>query len=336
MITLYNYINEAQKGTQEDFIKQAKEKHGDKYDYSEVVYVNNTTPVKIYCKACDKYFEQTPKNHKKYGCKECGRRAMIEAQRKSQEQFIKDAIAKHGDLYDYSKVDYKGDKKKVIIKCNVCGHEWSITPSNLLQGYGCPECGRRATIEKQRKSQEQFIKDAIAIHGDKYDYSKVDYQGNKEPVIIICNKCGTEFPCRPNDHLSGQNGCPECYHSKLEESVLLMLKQNNIKYEREHRQLINGHKRRYDFYLPEYNVVIECQGEQHLISGSERIFKQTQYDNQLVDIEKYKHCVDVLKYRMLYFTNKKHFKAALKITELYNNENTFHDLEQLLNAIVQK
>ena len=335
MITLYNYINEAKQDTKESFIEKAKEKHGDKYDYSKVVYVNNTTPVEIYCKACDRYFNQTPKLHKKHGCPECGRRATIEKQRKSQEQFIKDAIAVHGDKYDYSKVDYQGKNKKVIIKCNICSHEWQTTPDNHLQGCGCPECGHRATIEKQRKSQEQFIKDAIAVHGDKYDYSKVDYQGNKIPVIIICNKCGYEFPCRPNDHLSGKNGCPECNRSKLEEDVLLFLKRNGIKYEREHRQIINGHKRRYDFYLPDYNVMIECQGEQHII-GSERIFKQTQYDNQLIDIEKYNYCTDVLKCKMFYYTMKKHYNAALKISELYNKENTFHDLEQLFDVIKQK
>ena len=116
---------------------------------------------------------------------------------------------------------------------------------------------------------------------------------------------------------------------------MLFLKRNDIKYEREHRQIINGHKRRYDFYLPDYNVMIECQGEQHII-GSERIFKQTQYDNQLIDIEKYNYCTDVLKCKMFYYTMKKHYNAALKISELYNKENTFHDLEQLFDVIKQK
>ena len=115
-----------------------------------------------------------------------------------------------------------------------------------------------------------------------------------------------------------------------------MLKQNGIAYKKEYMQLINGHKRRYDFYLPEYNIIIECQGDQHLISRSGRLFEQTQDENQLIDIEKYKYCVDEMKYKMLYFTNKRDFNAALNISELYNKENTFYELKKLLNAIIQE
>ena len=85
----------AQKDTLEDFIRKAKAKHGDKYGYSKVKYVNNTTDVEIYCKTCGIYFWQPPKLHKRHGCSDCGRRSMIEKQRKSQEQFIKDLIAVH-------------------------------------------------------------------------------------------------------------------------------------------------------------------------------------------------------------------------------------------------
>lgn len=55
---------------------------------------------------------------------------------------------------------------------------------------------------------EEFIQKAKAIHGDKYDYSKVDYVNNHTKVIIMCPEHG-EFPQNPHNHLFG-NGCPKC------------------------------------------------------------------------------------------------------------------------------
>jgi hypothetical protein len=58
------------------------------------------------------------------------------------------------------------------------------------------------------KTREQFIVDAVKIHGDKYDYSKVNYLGNKVKVIIVCKNHG-EFMQTPNDH-TGKHGCRKC------------------------------------------------------------------------------------------------------------------------------
>jgi len=60
----------------------------------------------------------------------------------------------------------------------------------------------------RRKTIEEFIEDARRVHGDKYDYSEVDYKNNKTKVSIICKKHGL-FYQTPNDHLSGY-GCKKC------------------------------------------------------------------------------------------------------------------------------
>lgn len=80
---------------------------------------------------------------------------------KTTEQFIADAVAVHGDKYDYSKVEYTGNNNKVIITCLDHG-DWAMTPSNHLRGQNCPECGKRIGIEKltifKRNSAQELLK----------------------------------------------------------------------------------------------------------------------------------------------------------------------------------
>ena len=121
------------------------------------------------------------------------------------EEFIKKAILVHGEKkYDYSKVDYKQSKIKVIIICPIHG-EFEQTPDHHLSGQGCPKC----KADEKRSSTEQFVQRSILVHGEKkYDYSKVDYKQSKIKVIIICPIHG-EFEQTPDHHLSGK-GCPFC------------------------------------------------------------------------------------------------------------------------------
>ena len=105
------------------------------------------------------------------------------------EDFIKRAKEVHGDKYDYSKVEYKGNSKKVIIICPE-HREFEQIPANHLRGAGCKKCATIETHKKQSNTTESFIKKAKEVHGDKYDYSKVEYINNREKVIIICPEHG--------------------------------------------------------------------------------------------------------------------------------------------------
>ena len=123
---------------------------------------------------------------------------------------------------------------------------------------GCYKCSGTYKL-----STDEFIKKAKIIHGNKYDYSKVKYQGNKAKVSITCPIHG-EFWQKPNDHLCGR-GCPKCKSSHLEREFRLFLEENNIKYEEQKTfDWLKLKKFQYlDFYLPQYNIGIECQGEHH-------------------------------------------------------------------------
>lgn len=183
-----------------EFIVRSKTIHGDKYDYSKVVYKNNLTKVCIICPEHGE-FEQTPKRHlRRQGCPECGK--LKKGVRVTTEEFIEKATQVHGDKYDYSQVQYIDSETKVKIICPIHGEFWQ-TPHNHLQGQGCIKCGGKLCFSK-----EDFISLAETKHGNKYDYSQVEYVNTSTKVCIICPEHG-EFWQTPNDHLNGK-GCPEC------------------------------------------------------------------------------------------------------------------------------
>jgi hypothetical protein len=192
--------------------------------------------------------------------------------------FIEKAILVHGDFYDYSKVEYVNAHTKVCIMCPIHGEFWQ-TPSDHLSGRGCSKCAKKC-----RYTTPEWVEEAIKKHGDLFDYSKVEYINTKTKVCIICKKCGKEFWQKPQDHLRGR-GCPHCNRSRLENGVYKILKENNINFVQNHKGfdwLVNpltNYKLEADFYLSEYNVVIECQGKQHFEVKPHGFFNQEDLDN---------------------------------------------------------
>ena len=184
------------------FINEAKQIHGELYDYSKVEYNGNKNNIIIICSIHGEY-EQMPSNHLKgYGCYKCGKISMSKTQSKTQTQFINEAIEIHGDKYDYSKVYYVNSCTKITIICKEHG-EYEQEPQSHLQGTGCFNCGLISSSDKRIKTTEEFINEAIEIHGDKYDYSKVEYNGSKNNIIIICKKHG-EYEQNAHNHLTGR------------------------------------------------------------------------------------------------------------------------------------
>ena len=249
------------KNTKEFFIDRATKKHNGKYDYSKVEYVNSTTPVCIICPEHGEFW-QTPHNHlNSTGCKKCKSNKHLGV-KDSLESFIEKAHKIHGDKYDYSKVEYVNSTTPVCIICPEHGEFWQ-TPSNhtnKIHPKGCNKCNRLKHSNDEKISKEEFIERARKIHGDKYDYSKVEYVNFHTKICIICPEHG-EFWQTPSHHLRNE-GCPICNFSKLELDIENFCKNNNIKYISQYNP--NWAKKyRYDFYLPDYNTIIECQGIQH-------------------------------------------------------------------------
>lgn len=188
--------------TRELFIEKAKEVHGDKYDYSDVQYVNSLTFVKIICPKHGEFFQKQTLHLQGNGCKECSGQV-----RMTTERFIRKAREVHGDKYDYSKTEVIGDNKtKVCVICPEHGEFWT-TPNNHLRGARCPEC-----YGTPKLTTEEFIERANRVHNGKYDYSRSVYDGNKSKVEIICPEHGP-FWQNASTHMKGAQ-CPVCSNTQ--------------------------------------------------------------------------------------------------------------------------
>lgn len=192
----------SKKVTTEDFIRRAHEVHGGKYDYSKTVYVAAIKEVTIICPTHGE-FQQRPSNHLTgRGCHECGGNKPLTVAK-----FVERASAKHGDRYDYSQVNFKNVEDKATIICPEHG-PFEQRVMTHLKGFNCPKCGREAVAGKLGHSLERFIEDAENAHGDKYDYSEVEYKNALSKVKIICPEHGAFFQ-KPANHVRGI-ACSKC------------------------------------------------------------------------------------------------------------------------------
>lgn len=227
----------AKRATTEEFIAKARKIHGDRYDYSKVNYVNSKTKVNIVC-SIHGNFEQIPNVHlMKCGCPECGREISNRKRSITTEIFIEKSRLVHGNKYDYSQVEYINNRKKVKIICPTHGLFLQVPDSHMC-GKGCIYCGGRAPLTK-----ETFIFRSQEKHGQKYDYSRVEYINNIEKVEIVCKKHGS-FYQSPSHHMDGE-GCPECALLRIS-SIYRLPKDKFVE-----RSKIK-HEDKYDYSLVEY------------------------------------------------------------------------------------
>lgn len=122
-----------------DVLREFVKIHGDKYDYSKVVYKNTDTKICIICPEHSEFW-QTPSNHRTgHGCPKCANKILSEKYTSTTEEFIEKAKKVHGNLYDYSNMNYISAKIPISIICPKHG-EFSQKPNVHLNGCGCPKC----------------------------------------------------------------------------------------------------------------------------------------------------------------------------------------------------
>jgi hypothetical protein len=122
--------------------------------------------------------------------------------------FIRKALRVHGDKFDYYNAKYTNAKTKIIITCRIHG-DFEQNSSSHLCGSGCSKCAREKASENYRYKKEDFLKLAIELYGDKYNYDKVDYVDYYTPIIITCPVHG-DILISPHNHISCSCGCPKC------------------------------------------------------------------------------------------------------------------------------
>jgi hypothetical protein len=253
--------------TTENFIEKAIKIHGNKYNYSKVNYMKSNIPITIICPIHGEFLIK-PENHLVgSSCPYCYNDGKL-----TTNEFINRSNIIHNFSYDYSKVDYKGYCIPITIICPEHG-EFLQKPDGHLAGKGCQYCSGH------KLNTKIFIEKAIKIHGDRYDYSKVNYIHNEIKLLIVCKIHG-EFLQNSCEHLKGK-GCPKCSMSKGENIIKKYLIKNKIDFV--FQKMFNDCKYistlRFDFYLPTHNILIEFDGIHHYKSfdyfGGEKTYNDT-------------------------------------------------------------
>lgn len=218
------------------------------------------------------------------GCPKCTRALRGKRSRKTHDQFVEEMSIKQPNIEILS--EYQTAKTRIDCRCRVCGHEWDAKATNLLSGFGCRRCAFKRISQSRVKPFDEFVAqlneldDSIEILGG--------YESTHKPVKCKCMVCGEEWNGLPSNLLRGE-GCPGCKKSHGEKAISRYLDDHVISYETNKRYSglvgVNGRRLSYDFYLQDYNILIEFQGRQHetpveQFGGAEQFAIQIEHDNR--------------------------------------------------------
>jgi hypothetical protein len=195
--------------TQEEWVARARAMHGDKYGYEKVEYVNGRGKVTIACLAHGEFRQNANAHLQGAGCPSCGEISGLSKRIITYEKFLLAARNIHGDRFEYDELSYSGFSEKLNILCPEHGVFRQCAETHLKSKFACPTCKNRAISEAVKWTKEQFIAKALEVHGDRYDYSLVEYTRSDTPVIVICKDHGP-FIQRPNAHIHCESGCAKC------------------------------------------------------------------------------------------------------------------------------
>lgn len=199
------------KWTAEAVKKRGREIHGDKFDYEKVIDpITALSDILLTCNVCKYEFTQKVNSHIniKSGCANCNGTAKY-----NYERFVIKAREVHGNKYNYDKVkllDNLTSNTKIPIDCTICGNEFIQRINTHVSGkIDCPHYSGY-----MKYTYDSFLKNAVMIHGDKYDYSGIEKSekiNNDSFISIKCNTCTTEFVQTAYNHIKSKNGgCTTC------------------------------------------------------------------------------------------------------------------------------
>ena len=269
------------KKSHETFIIEATLKN----PYIDIIgkYINNATHIEVRCKHCGEIYKALPLNilngnvHMK--CSRIVKNINKEHTRKTHEKFVAevDALGKHVEILSR----YTKNNEKVFCRCKICGLERWVIPTVLLKkkGTGCPNCSFKKMKELRTCTHGEFVEKLLKInpHIEVLD----NYVNNSTKIRIKCKLCGHIEYVKPDKLLARIYNCKVCsdkisFPNRFMTSLLDELHINYIS----EKVFDWSDNKRYDFYIPDYNMIIEMHGEQHY---TKNMFDKTVEERQEID-----------------------------------------------------
>lgn len=275
-------MEKGKKKTHEEFVRQVHEKHPEFIILGK--YEGAFSKVEVLCVKCGtRFYSSGTRLSSGKGCKVC----QYISQKLSNEE-INSRLKKNNPNIEIIDGVYETQRSKLKFRCKIDGCEWITTSGDIISGRrGCPECKKRALRELYLDSHENFISKIEKINPDIKILSK--YEGTSSPVKCKCLICDFEWETISANLLYNKSGCPNCSSSKGERKLKRILDEYHIQYIPQKSFKDNkspkGRIMPYDFFLPEYNLLIEYQGKQHFISqdffGGDEIFEYQKLKDKL-------------------------------------------------------
>ena len=194
---------------------------------------------------------------------------------------------------------YNGAHNKMGFECLRCKNQWKMIPSDLFHSkIGCPKCSMKDLSERMTKNLDQF-KNEVMSSNKNIDILE-DYKGSHTPILVRCKIHGVEWRADPDSLRYGHHGCPKCSKNRTENNLCDLLESwgYNVVRQKRFPNCKDKHTLPFDAYLPEYNICIEYDGEQHYMKEK---FKWRDKDcssgshfetTQLHDFIKTKYCLE--------------------------------------------
>lgn len=246
-------------------------------------YISGHVPILHRCKIDDYVWMVSPSNILSgRGCPKCKSTLLHDQKIKTHEQYVAEVKQINPNIIVIGL--YTGNRISILHMCMLDGYAWYATPSNILSGHGCPKCKVNNIKIHRTKSHEDYVKDVVEVNPNIEVVGR--YINSETKILHRCLIDGCEWYALPSNILSG-HGCPCCNQSIGEKRISIYLNKYSILYIPQYTfdDCKNKKGLPFDFYLPDYNICIEYDGEQHFrpveYFGGEKGFIERQYNDTI-------------------------------------------------------
>lgn len=243
--------------TNYEFNKRVRDMCGGTYEFVDN-YVNMKTKIRVKHKVCNKTYSVTPNNFMR------GKRCPYCSHRVSPNEFYK-KFNDRGLIGKSLETPYYDVDTPIIVYCSIHNSRKELSPTAINRGkFLCDYCRSEYNHLVQMKTSDEFKQSILDVHSGKLSVIG-KYFNTHTKILINCNVCSTRFLAEPNSLLSAKSGCPRCARSFSENELQKILREHSINFEQQKKFSECKYKKPlpFDFYIEEYNLLIELDGEQH-------------------------------------------------------------------------
>lgn len=267
-------------------------------------YIDGQTPILHHCMRHDTDWMAAPHNVLQgKGCPSCKGEKISSKKSKSHEQYVEELKIVNPNVIVIG--EYVNTKTKIKHRCLVHNIDWDVSPDCALQGGGCIECWKEKLHLFHARTHEEYVAELRIVNSNIIAVEQ--YINANTPILHRCLVDGNEWCATPSSIIYGGCGCPKCNESNGERCVRIWLENNDFKYIRQKafKDCCDKHVLPFDFYLPDYNTIIEYDGKQHYepieYFGGQKTFEYTQKHDRIKNEYCKNHNIKLL--RIPYYKN---------------------------------